>query len=393
MATQYRLGEAIPAFGATPYINRAPSGPTKLNTMVRFNGNNYNTYRSADGMYYFEVNGKKNYITDTKTINKLSKNPYQTILYGANSSWSEPTPAGPPAPTTNKNNTTTKKPSSGTGTSTSTKTPSVSATVTTKEPEKKEVPKIDWQNKPIDEMAEILGIENYKTADILAMYNEATNKKFDELDTEVKRYQAENLRALEGNYQTYLNSLRENKANAISNGMTKGAAAAQQLASMIAGAQAVSDSQQYYHDSLYDIAQERGTALAENVITADKDRKAIEQYLGTLRGTYEANSVNELAARLASNSQVQAAQIQADAATKAAGIQAAATKAAATSAQDKVLQYYIDVNGGDVIKGKAAYLNQMQRDTMSNAYNSFVNAYNAKLVDKEDLASFLKGYY
>ena len=192
-----------------------------------------------------------------------------------------------------------------------------------------QAPKIDWLNKDIDEMAGILGLETYKTEDILKSYNEATNKKFDELDTQVKRTQAENLRALEGNYDTYLNTVRENRANAISNGMTKGAAAAEQLAAMYANAQTVSESQQKYYDNQYDIAQERATALEENVNKARQDRLDIEKYLGELRSTYDASSVNELAARLAASSQVYDARAAADAQIKSAGISANAERAAA----------------------------------------------------------------
>lgn len=236
-----------------------------------------------------------------------------------------------------------------------------------------EVNKIDWQNKSIDEMASILGIENYKMADILSLYNAATNKKFDELDTQVKRAQSENLRALEGNYEQYLNQLREGRANAVSNGITKGAAAAAQLANMIVNAQTVSDGQQTYYDTLYDIAQQRGTALEENAVTAYKDRQAIEQYLGSLRGTYEANSVNELAARLGATSQVEAARLQADATTKAAGINAAATKAAATAQSDRMMQYYIDLNGGDYSKALPQYLNATARADILNSANNALN--------------------
>lgn len=208
---------------------------------------------------------------------------------------------------------------------------SSSSSVVTSDPivQKPDANKIDWQKKDIDEMAAILGLETYKTADILKLYNDVTNKQFDELDTQVKRTQAENLRSLEGTYNDYLNTIRENRANAISNGMTKGAAAAEQLASMYANAQAISESQQKYYDSQYDIAQERATALATNATQAKNDRLEIEKYLGELRGTYEANSVNELAARLAYSSQLQDAKMQADATTNAAGITAAANRYAA----------------------------------------------------------------
>ena len=222
--------------------------------------------------------------------------------------------------------------------------------------------KIDWQNKSIDEMASILGLENYKYADILNLYNNTTNKKFDEIDTQTKRTQADNLRALEGNYDTYLNQLRQDRANAIGNGITKGASAAMQLATMYANADTISKDQQAMQDVLFDLNQQRGTALETNATTAMTDRRAIEQYLGTLRGTYEANSVNELAAKLAANAQVESARTQANATVKAAGIGAST----ATAAQDKVLQYYVDAANGNYQTGLTNYLAQLERDSRTN---------------------------
>lgn len=338
-----------------------PGYTKKLQTTLFINNKNYDTfYDSQKGYYYNDANGKKQFINDKDLIKSLSKNNPVCIKYDAPSTKST---ASTQQQTTETKSVPTYNPDNGNG-------GGYAATVQAQVPE---VNKIDWQNKSIDEMASILGIENYKMADILSLYNAATNKKFDELDTQVKRAQSENLRALEGNYEQYLNQLREGRANAVSNGITKGAAAAAQLANMIVNAQTVSDGQQTYYDTLYDIAQQRGTALEENAVTAYKDRQAIEQYLGSLRGTYEANSVNELAARLGATSQVEAARLQADATTKAAGINAAATRAAATAQSDKMMQYYIDLNGGDYSKALPQYLNATARADILNSANNALN--------------------
>ena len=295
---------------------------SKTGLTLTNNGVNQNIWQAANGKYYYWEGRQNKYIEMTDREVDQYRPKKETASTNNNSgTWINPyadangnrisnTPSTPVSNT----------PATNANASVVTKTP---------EPEKEVVPKIDWQTKDIDEMAKILGIETYKTADILQKYNDLTNKQYDQLDTDVKRAQAENLRALEGTYNDYLNTIRENRANAISNGITKGAAAAEQLASMYANAQAISESQQKYYDSQYDIAQERSTSLAQNVLQAEADRKEIERYLGELRGTYEANSVNELAARLSAKSQVHSAQIQADANTKAAGITAAANKYAA----------------------------------------------------------------
>lgn len=213
-----------------------------------------------------------------------------------------------------------------------------------------EVQKVNWQGKSTDELAELLGLETYKTADILQLYNNATNKKFDELDTQTKRAQAENLRTLEGQYENYLNTIREDRANAVANGMTKGMNAANQIATMYANAANINENQQAYSDALYDLGEQRATSLEENAITAYQDRKSIEQYLASAAAQYEANSVNELAAKLAASAQVQAARTTADANIKAAGINYNAANAAQN--MDWLVPYIVNAQKGDTVSQK-----------------------------------------
>lgn len=227
------------------------------------------------------------------------------------------------------------------------------------------VNKIDWQLKSIDEMSKLVGMDNYKYEDILKLYNDASNAKFNEYDTLMKREQADNLRSLQNTYDTYLDTMRENRSNAISNGMTKGTAAAQQLASLYGVQQSINEDQQAYHDTIYDLVQQRGTALEENKLLAQQERRDVEKYLGDLRGTYEANSVNELAARLSLQAQLKAAEINANATTKAAGIQAAASRYAATAGQDQVLGLYQSLYGET--EGNRRYLEQVERSDRATA--------------------------
>jgi len=341
---------------------------TKMNPIYQLGGKKYETYKDNNGNYYY-YNGNNFVKVDSKTASKIAEN--NKVTFGDFTE--NPASTAPYLRTA----------TAGAATNATPNSTNVSASVPTAN-------KINWQEKNIDEMAALLGLENYKTADILKLYNDATNKKFDELDTQLKRGQAENLRTLEGQYDTYLNSLRNDRANSVANGMTKGANAAMQLATMYANAQTMSDAQQTYYDALYDVAQQRGTALEENAVTAYKDRQAIEQYLGSLRGTYEANSVNELAARLAASSQVEAARLQANATTKAAGINAAASNYAATAQADKMMQYYIDLNGGDYAKALPQYLNATARGDLLNSANAGLSSGNLTAKDYQTiLNSFL----
>lgn len=216
--------------------------------------------------------------------------------------------------------------------------------------------KVNWQGRNVNEVAKELGFQNYSYEDILKMYNDATNKKFDEFDTQMKRAKAENLRTLENTYDTYLEQLRSDRANAISNGMTKGTSAAMQLLSMYANANTISENQEGLTDTLYDLAQQRATALEENINNARQENMAFQQYIGNLLGTYEANSVNELAARLSADAQVKAAQIAANAQTRAAQI-------GSTGGSDLVLGLYRYLYGDEL--GVQKYINQLERDSLT----------------------------
>lgn len=229
--------------------------------------------------------------------------------------------------------------------------------ITVNVPAPAQIKKVNWQGRDVNEVAKELGFQNYTYEDILKMYNDATNKKFDEFDTQMKRAKADNLRTLENTYDTYLNQLRSDRANAIANGMTKGASTAMQLLSMYTNANTINENQEGLSNTLYDLAQQRATALEENRTNARQENMAFQQYIGNLLGTYEANSVNELAARLAQDAQIKAAQIGANATTNAA-------KIGATSGTDMVLGLYRYLYGDE--EGTQRYINQIERDSLAN---------------------------
>ncbi len=193
----------------------------------------------------------------------------------------------------------------------------------------------DWQSLSNDAVADRLGIKGYKYEDILANLDQAAAAKYNEIDTTLKRMQSENLRGLEENYSNYVNTLRADKANAISSGITKGQAAAMQILSGINGNKAISDSQQKVNDEIFKATQERGTMLADNKNLARTQSDAWQQYLATLKSNYQANEVNEYAADTAAMAQRYAA----DAQTRAAGISAGATRYAAATGGNSELEY------------------------------------------------------
>lgn len=244
------------------------------------------------------------------------------------------------------NTTNTRKTARDTVTARSTGAVSTSTPVAEPTPQK-----VSWQGRNVDGVAAELGFTNYKLEDILKAYNDVTNAKFDELDTQTKRAQAQSLRALEGQYDNYLNQLRSDRANAVSNGITKGTSAAMQIASMFNNASAIKEQQQALNDVLFDLSQQRGTALETNRLSAQKDRQAFQQYLSGLLGTYEANSVNELASRLAHEGQIKAAQIGANATTNAAGIAAQGSVDAANAQNDYLYNMIKKAQAGDRTAG------------------------------------------
>ena len=119
------------------------------------------------------------------------------------------------------------------------------------------------------------------------------------------------------------------------------------------------------NDTIYDTIQQRGTKLEENKLLAQQERRDVEKYLGDLRGTYEANSVAELAARLSADSQIRAAQIGANATTRAAQIGASAS---GSNNNDTVFKYYLAQAGGDYATAVNNYLAQLERDTRTNEF-------------------------
>lgn len=215
----------------------------------------------------------------------------------------------------------------------------------------------DWQYTTNQQLADRLGITNYKYEDILKSLNNATAAKFNEYDTQIKQQQSTNLRSLEDNYVAYLQALRENKANAVQNGIIKGQAAANYLTTMLSNNSTIAQGQQSMQDILNTANTERATALATNADTARTEASAWDQYLGNLRGTYTANNVNKYAAELT-----------ADAQTRAAGIAANATTSAANSGNDFIYSLYKNLYGANADKKYLSdFVNYNQGAVVANA--------------------------
>lgn len=183
-----------------------------------------------------------------------------------------------------------------------------------------------------DELARRFGIVN-DYATILNELQGATNKKFDETETTMKRAESANLRGQESAYNQYLQDLRSRAANAVSSGATKGTMSANALASILGFQESNREGINTLNDLMYDTAQQRGTALATDVTTARQQANEIGQYLGNLSTSMDTNNINKYAAELAANAQTRAASISASGATSAARV-------AANSAYDQILNAF-----------------------------------------------------
>jgi hypothetical protein len=183
-----------------------------------------------------------------------------------------------------------------------------------------------------DELAKRFGIVN-DYATILKELQGATNKKFDETETTMKRAESANLRGQESAYNQYLQDLRSRAANAVSSGATKGTMSANALASILGFQESNREGINTLNDLMYTTAQERGTALATDVTTARQQANEIGQYLGNLSTSMDTNNINKYAAELAANAQTRAASISAGGATSAARV-------AANSAYEQILNSF-----------------------------------------------------
>lgn len=198
-----------------------------------------------------------------------------------------------------------------------------------------------------DQIAKKFGINN-DYASILKNLQGATDAKYSELTTTANRTKDDSLRTMEGQYNQYLQSMRDDRANSVSSGITKGTAAANQLSAMLQGQQGVSTEQQRLNDAIMDISKQNATENATNRVTADTTYNEIAKYLAQMGATYEGNDINRQSSLLSAQAQTQAASISAGASTRAAQINADS----GVKSQDYILN---TIYGGDVAKYLADY--------------------------------------
>ena len=200
-----------------------------------------------------------------------------------------------------------------------------------------------------DEIAKRFGIVN-DYATVLAEMQGATSKKFDELNTQTLKAKDDSLRTMQSQYQQYLDGIRSAKSNAVATGISKGTAAAQQIAAMLGGQQQTAASQQTLTDLLNTINEQRATALATDVNTARTQTNEMGKYLSQIGATYDSNAINKYAAQLAADAQTRAAQIAASGQTSAARINA-------NAGYDTLMNYLIEYNKGDKNAALSQYFN------------------------------------
>lgn len=172
-----------------------------------------------------------------------------------------------------------------------------------------------------DDLAKRFGIVN-DYATILKELQDATAMKFDETETTMKRAESSNLRGQETAYNQYLQDLRSRAANAVASGATKGTMAANSLSSMLGLQEANREPVNTMNELLYDTAQQRGSALSADVVTARNQANEIGKYIGQLSTSMDTNEINMRAAQLAAEAQRYSAGVGASATTNAARIQA-----------------------------------------------------------------------
>lgn len=113
-------------------------------------------------------------------------------------------------------------------------------------------------------------------------YQDAVNAKYNELDNTLRKGRDTSLNDTAAGLDSYLQTLRSQRARQMNTGINRGINAASEVQAMMGSQQAMSDSQQAYADLINKTANERGTAAYEAQVQAMSDRNNVANQMGTL---------------------------------------------------------------------------------------------------------------
>ena len=334
----------------------ARKNSTKIDTKYRTEkGSIYDVYRGADGRYFIiDKNEKISYFTNQNAIAIFNANKKLTTSKSHYENMTESDRKKLEAEAARNNQTTTNKTTTNSGGNYNTSSGNLSGGNTDDNYWKDYAEELRKKNEELtrilsaDEAAKLYDID-YNEENILKDYNDASNKKFDELTGAQQDLREQTLRNnaqyIRQTADAYLDSYR----NAAPTATGRGALAANMLSNMISATDTLSYNDYGMLQSVNALEQERQKELENNKMLAKDKYTKMGTYLSSLSATKNTADVQATIANMDkyateyAASRKTAAANAAAAANRYSGLAKAANinaDAAANSALAKWYQYY-----------------------------------------------------
>lgn len=206
-------------------------------------------------------------------------------------------------------------------------------------------------------------------------YQDANKAKFDEIDALTREARDNSLTDMAANQDNYLQTIREQRANAPQTGIMKGASMAQEMAGMFGAQQASGEAQTGYANTMGKLANERGTSAEEARINALKEKNSVANQMGVLGMEKYGYDVQDEASYLSYLGQENAniaAMLQASGVWNQAEGQNTRRKTSESSSYEDFTDNSAEVNAA-AQRDVAKMNNQAQRGAFDSAYQSYIN--------------------
>ena len=212
------------------------------------------------------------------------------------------------------------------------------------------------------ELASLYGL-NYDYDYILGVLNDASDAYYNEVSEKAKKLQEDTLRNQVNLYYQYLDSMRQQRANAVNTGINRGTQAAQEVANYLAHQQQITNALSESNSGLYDLYNQAATKRMENRVSALDKYNSLGTALMGAGANFNANDVQRYAADMSAASQ----------AAYANAYQNAAAYNAQAAVDSAYMNSYLNPANSALLK---TYL--LSNQNASNLNNAQINYYNAQ---------------
>ena len=159
------------------------------------------------------------------------------------------------------------------------------------------------------ELADMFGF-TFGQDEIESILNQATNAKFNEMDSQTAQLRDRALTDYSGAYKQYNDQNRQNRSRAMKNGLSRGSNIAQEVLSQVQAQQGGAFNQQQYQQQLGELTNMRGSQLAMDKMNAMNTQNGLAGSIGTMAVNQYSNNVQEDAAYMAYLGQMAQAEAQ-----------------------------------------------------------------------------------